>query len=207
MTYLAKIISWVFHPLLMATYGIILALFNTYLLFLPTSMKLLVIGGVFFISAFLPASLILFLIKSGAAKDTELTDRNERAVPYLIIIASIILCIFFLYRLMVPFWLLSVLGGGCVALILAVSINFYWKISAHAIGIGILTGGVMGISQIQAFNPYIAFMLLFLIAGALCTSRIYLNKHTPMQTYTGFCLGFACPFISSIWSYNHFFIK
>lgn len=207
MTKLAKIVSWIFHPLLMVTYGMILALSNTYLVFLPSSMKLLLILGVFFITAILPGSLILLLIKNGVAKDTELSDRTERAIPYLIIISSIILCMFFLYRLMIPFWLIAILGGGCIALIIAVSINFYWKISAHGIGIGALTGGVMGISHIQGFNPYMAFIILFLVAGAICSSRIYLNKHTPMQTYTGFCLGFACPFISSIWSYNYFFTK
>ncbi len=64
MTRLAKIISWIFHPLLMVTYGMVLALFNTYLLLLPLSMKLLLIGGVFFISALLPVMLILFLINN-----------------------------------------------------------------------------------------------------------------------------------------------
>ena len=38
--------------------------------------------------------------------------------------------------MMIPFWFLSLLMGACVALILSLCINFYWKISAHTLGIG-----------------------------------------------------------------------
>ena len=137
----------------------------------------------------------------------ELSDRHERAVPYLIFISSILICAFYMYKMMLPFWFVSLLLGACVALIIALVINFFWKISAHMLGIGGLLGGIMGIAQIHMMNPYWAFIIVFIIAGLLGTSRIFLRKHTPMQVYAGFCLGFACTFSSSLLNYLFLFMR
>ena len=132
----SNIISFVFHPLLMVTYGIVLALMFTFLAIYPLPVKLLIAGGTFISTAIVPGLFIFLLVKNGAAGDIELSDRKERVVPYLIFITSILVCIFFLYKMLMPFWLLAMLIGACVALVIALCVNFAWKISAHAIGIG-----------------------------------------------------------------------
>ena len=133
-----------FHPLLMVTYGVILALSFTYLAIYPPTMKMFLVGGAFLSTAVVPGIFIFLMVKNGAAGDLELTDRKERVVPYLIIITSIMVCIFYMYKMMIPFWFLSLMMGACVALIISLCINFYWKISAHTLGIGGLLGGIMG---------------------------------------------------------------
>ena len=75
------------------------------------------------------------------------------------------------------------------------------------LGIGGLLGGIMGIAQIHMMNPYWAFIIVFIIAGLLGTSRIFLRKHTPMQVYAGFCLGFACTFSASLLNYLFLFMR
>ena len=105
-----------------------------------------------------------------------------------------------------PFWLLAMLIGACVALVIALCINFAWKISAHAIGIGGLLGGVMGVARIHMINPYWAFIVVLIVAGLLGTSRIFLKRHTPMQVYAGFCLGFymyLCSLINELYLFIH----
>ncbi|MCD8193304.1 MAG: hypothetical protein LUD74_01910, partial [Tannerellaceae bacterium] len=175
----SNIISTVFHPLLMVTYGIIMALSFTYLAIFPPNVKFLLAGGAFISTAVLPGLFILLMIKSGAASDLELSDRRERVVPYLIIITSLVSCIFFIYKMRLPFWLISIMIGACIALLIALCINFFWKISAHSIGVGGLLGAVMGISRIHMINPYTGFMILILAAGLVGTARIYLKRHTP----------------------------
>lgn len=140
----SNIISGMFHPLLMVTYGVVLALTFTYLAIYPPAMKLLLAGGAFLSTAVIPGAFIFMMVKNGAAVDMELSDRHERVVPYLIFITSIMVCAFYMYKMMLPFWFISLLLGACVALILALLINFFWKISAHAIGTGGLLGGIMG---------------------------------------------------------------
>ena len=202
----SNIISMLFHPLLMVTYGITIALMCTFLAFYPLRMKLLIWGSAFLSTAVLPGLFIYLLIRTGAASDLELTKRKERVLPYLIFVVSVALCLYFLYRMMMPFWLIALLMGVCMALLLALCINFFWKISAHMIGIGGLLGGLMGVSQIHLVNPYPAFMAVLLIAGLLGTSRIFLKRHTPLQVYAGFSLGFMCTFVASMMSYIYLFI-
>ena len=86
----SNIISFVFHPLLMVTYGIVLALMFTFLAIYPLPVKLLIAGGTFISTAIVPGLFIFLLVKNGAAGDIELSDRKERVVPYLIFITSIL---------------------------------------------------------------------------------------------------------------------
>lgn len=206
MRLLSNIISGMFHPLLMVTYGVVLALTFTYLAIYPPSMKLLLAGGTFLSTAIIPGAFIYMMVKNGAATDMDLPDRHERVVPYLIFITSIMVCTFYMYKMMLPFWFISQLLGACAALILALLVNFAWKISAHTIGVGGLLGGIMGVARIHLINPYWAFIIVILIAGLVGTSRIFLKKHTPMQVYAGFCLGFICTFVASFLSYIYLFI-
>jgi membrane-associated phospholipid phosphatase len=111
-----------------------------------------------------------------------------------------------MYKMMIPFWFLSLMMGACVALIISLCINFYWKISAHTLGIGGLLGGIMGVARIHLINPYWGFIIILLAAGLVGTSRIFLKRHTPMQVYAGFCLGFICTFVASLLSYIYLFI-
>ena len=202
----STILSTLFHPLLMVTYGITFALMGTFLALYPLRMKLLIWGSAFLSTAVLPGLFIYLLTRTGAASDLELTKRKERALPYLIVISSVALCLYFLYRMMMPFWLIAILMGICVALLIALCINFFWKISAHMIGIGGLLGGLMGVARIHLINPYLLFIAVLLIAGLLGTSRIFLKRHTPLQVYAGFSLGFMCTFVASMVSYIYLFI-
>ena len=202
----SNILSTLFHPLLMETYGITFALMGTFLALYPLRMKLLIWGSAFLSTAVLPGLFIYLLTRTGAASDLELTKRKERALPYLIVISSVALCLYFLYRMMMPFWLIAILMGICVALLIALCINFFWKISAHMIGIGGLLGGLMGVARIHLINPYLLFIAVLLIAGLLGTSRIFLKRHTPLQVYAGFSLGFMCTFVASMMSYIYLFI-
>ena len=68
----ANIISCLFHPLLMVTYGILLALTFTYLAIYPPMMKAWLATGAFLSTAIIPGAFILLMIKNGAAVDMEL---------------------------------------------------------------------------------------------------------------------------------------
>ena len=193
MRLIANILSIAFHPLLMVTYGVALAFASTYLAVYPLQMKLLILSGVFLMTAVVPAIFIFLLVKYGNA-------------PYLLYVASIVACAFFLLRMLLPFWLVVILFGTAAVMLIAMGINFRWKISAHMIGIGGLIGGIMGIAQIYALNPWRGFIIGFLIAGCLGTSRLILQRHTPAQVYAGFGLGFTGIYISSLLSYFYFFI-
>ena len=58
----SNIVSILFHPLLMVTYGIVLALTCTFLSVYPLPMKLWIIGGTFVSTALMPGAFIYMLI-------------------------------------------------------------------------------------------------------------------------------------------------
>ena len=100
MKLLANIISGMFHPLLMVTYGLILAFSFTYLVIYPPMMKLLLVGGTFLSTALIPGAFLFFMVKSGQATDMELSNRRERVLPYLIFISSVMVCAFYMIKMM-----------------------------------------------------------------------------------------------------------
>jgi membrane-associated phospholipid phosphatase len=200
----ANIVSTLFHPLLMVTYGMLLALSFTYLGLYPPGLKLYLLGGVFLCTVFVPGTLVVLMVKSGVAGDMELTDKRERLMPYLLFIASHMVCLFYLLKMQLPYWILIMFPGICLALSLALCINFLWKISIHALGAGGLFGAVTGIAHTQMLNPYWLFIALLIAGGLVCTARIILGKHTLMQVCAGFLLGFICTFGAS---FTHLFFN
>ena len=202
----ANIISIAFHPLLMVTYGMLMALSFTYLSIYPFVLKLHLLGGVFLCTVAAPGTIILLMIKSKMTDDMELTNRRGRTTPYLLFIASNMACLFYLFKMQLPFWVLSMFMGICIALFVALCINFVWKISIHTLGAGGLFGAVAGIARAQAANPYWLLIAVLMVAGLVGASRIILRKHTPMQVYAGFLLGFACTFAASFTNFIYLII-
>jgi len=207
MKVLANILSILFHPLLLVTYGVVIALYCTYLAVFPSAVKALLIGGAFFSTAFLPGLFIWILVKNGQASDYELTEKQQRVVPFLISIACVLGCTYYMYKMMMPTWFLALLGGCAVALLIAMIINFFWKISVHTLSAGCMLGGIMGVARIHLVNLYWAFIAVILIAGLVAMARIYLRKHTPMQVYAGFVLGFICTFAASLMNFIYLFVQ
>ena len=58
----SNIISGMFHPLLMVTYGVVLTLTFTYLAIYPPAMKLLLAGGAFLSTAVIPGAFIFMMV-------------------------------------------------------------------------------------------------------------------------------------------------
>ena len=196
-----------FHPLLMVTYGMIAAFTFTYMAIYPISIKIFLLGIVFLLTVLMPGATMYLMMRKGAIHNMELTRRHERVVPYLVFTIGMLGSAVYLQKMMVPLWLIFPFYGTCLALILALIINFFWKISAHAIGVGGFLGGLMGIAHVHLYNPYWMFILLIIISGLVGTARLILKRHTPMQVYAGFCLGFICTFASSLLNYLYLFIK
>jgi membrane-associated phospholipid phosphatase len=182
----------------MMTYGVLLALSYTYLALFPLPAKIYMVVAVLVFTAVLPSIVVVMLVRSGGAGDLELSRKGERVIPYLSFMAGNIACFFFYSKLGMPPWFLSMFTGVSIALLFALCINFVWKISAHAMGIGGLLGAIMGASYVQMINPYRLFIGVILLAGLTCMSRIILGKHTLMQLLCGFLLGFASTFITLV---------
>jgi membrane-associated phospholipid phosphatase len=190
------IISFVFQPLLMPTYGMILLLNLDVFDLLPLIWKLVAVIGTLLFTGLLPAVPILLMMKRGEVHDLFISRREERTMPYLFSFLAYIFWTLFMWRgLSFPMFIVGAGVGTAISILIITFINLKWKISAHLSGIGGLAGGVFGVCYRLAYNPFWFFILVLFLAALVALSRIGLKAHTPGQTLAGFTVGFISVFI------------
>lgn len=189
---IAKLISYVLHPLLMPTYGFLLLFFsNNYIsTFTAPEVKLIVLGITFVFTFLLPAFNVLILLKTGRIKSLEMETNNERFLPYISTTLYYFALFYLFYNAGFPNVFKIVVLGASICLLLTLLINLKWKISAHTIGIGGTAGVVLGVMYRLKLDMEMVFMITLFLAGIIGFARLKLNAHSPAQVYTGFLLGF-----------------
>lgn len=195
----AKFFSTVFSPMMMATYGVALAMRLSFLCFIPLGSQLTVILETFLATVVVPVIGIFALYKLKVIKDPMLNERTDRTWPYIIEILCFIGTAVYLYLVKAPAWLSLFLIGGAAALLTMTVINLRWKISGHATGVGGLCAMIfyLMMSGNSVYPLRWDFMVAILIAGVVCTSRLILERHTLGQVAAGFLNGFAWVFLAA----------
>ena len=189
---LAKTISYLFHPLLMPTYGFAFIFFtkNYISTFTPPNLVWIILGVTFVFTFFLPAVNALILLKIGRIKSLEMETNNERSIPYISTSFYYFSLFYLFYNAQFPSVFKILILGAAISILLSFIINFRWKISAHTIGVGGITGAALGIIYRLQIDMHLMLMTLLLLSGIVAYARLKLNTHTPAQVYSGFVLGF-----------------
>jgi hypothetical protein len=110
---LAKLVSGIFHPLLMPLYGLIILLSApTFLVYLPSEAKKVLFLVVLINNVFVPLAVLPFLRYRNVISSYKIEDRNERIIPLLT--TSVLYCTtsFIIIRFQIPFLLKSFISGG-----------------------------------------------------------------------------------------------
>lgn len=200
MKQISTILSILFSPLLVPTYGMMLTAFLTLLSFLPTGLLWTAIGITFVLTAVLPAVTIAILYRAGVISDPGLNSRKERFIPYGVVALCYIGCAIFFYRASAPVWLPLFFAGAALATVINTLINLKWKISAHAAGMGGIVALLFRVvvSHYALVNMDIWISIAIIVSGMVMTARIYLNRHTLGQVLAGFANGFLSVFLLSM---------
>lgn len=192
---LSIFISTIFQPLLMPIYSIAFLFVYTYFRLIFIQDFWIIIAPAIIFSFALPALLIYVLYKLKMVSDLSLKKRKERFLPYLITLISYSFMIWLYYKMGMPKWFLMLSLASIAIMFVATIITFWWKISAHMLGAGGLVGGVLAVCFfVEKSNPYYLFMVAFVIAGMIGTSRLILKRHTLGQVIAGFLVGFLLSF-------------
>lgn len=196
----SEILSAIFSPLLVPTYGMILVAFLTILRLLPVNLLWTAVGITFVITCLVPVSVIIALYRSGSIKDPGLNERTERLVPYAVVILCYASCSFFFYKANAPFWLPMFFAGAAVATGINTVVNRWWKISAHGAAMGGLVALMFRIvaSHYALFNMNVWLSAVIIAAGLVMTARVYLGRHTLWQVIAGCANGFICVYLLSM---------
>jgi hypothetical protein len=201
---LARVISFIFHPLLMATY-----FFGLLYFFLPSALfpiakdrQPVLIVFISLMTFFIPAVGISVLRTFGAISSFTLFDRRERIRPFfLIMIVYLFFTYFFAFKqgFGIEDNLFKFLLIIDLLVIVATAITFYYKVSIHSIGIMGVLGIVLPLNNMVENNTlFIPTIVIIIISGLVMSARLQLNSHTTREVWVGALTGFLIGFLGVI---------
>jgi membrane-associated phospholipid phosphatase len=185
----ANFISWVISPVVVAPvayYAIVMQGYGND----ANSLSYLIV--LFFSSTIAPILLISGLKKIGKISDFNITFREQRFLPLLVLVAVNALGYEFMKHLLPPRLLTGILLFNAVNMIFILLITLQWKISIH------LFTFASSIALLFMQFGTIALSLLVLVP-ILMWSRIFLKAHNFLQTLVGGIVGFTVMYAELKW--------
>lgn len=189
----ALVLSVLFHPLLMTTYGCAFLLFglhdSVYDFLTPAPIKWRITLLVFAVSFILPVLNIYLLYKFERLPSFLFSDRRQRTFPYLL--SALFYFGLFYLLLDISIWnsIKLFIAGAGIAILICSLINLRYKISAHMVGLGGLFGMLLSVSYLLKMDITLYFVAVVLLAGLVGASRILLKEHNSGELFSGFVLG------------------
>ena len=190
MTALAKIISWVFHPLWVPMFLFLyLISVDPYLGMQPA--VTLYVGVVLAVSILATVLSLLMLRRSKGISDLEVSVRSERFVPFFIVLIYQAMVLWTIQgaEAYIPEGWFALFQGQLILLTIALLITIKFKASMHLMGQG---GALATLGFFNAHHNLGLEMLLpagFIIAGLVGWARSKLGVHTLLELAVGFTLG------------------
>ena len=187
----AKVISALFHPLLMPLLGVIFIFYSgSYVSFLPSDVKRIILLVIAANTLGLPLLMMPLFIQFGAVKSLAMESSKERVLPLAFTLIPYILSVYFLIKLPIPVVVAGFMLGASIIVASCLIISYWWKISIHLVGIGGIVGFIIAFS-IRLYTDILPYLLVAIfIAGLLASARLLSKSHKPSQVYSGFILGF-----------------
>ena len=212
MKFISNLISWIFLPLFMPVYALLLTMYipsleegsfqNKTIYLLDPRLKLALLGIFFLFSFLAPAISLVILKRKNKISNLEIDNRSERFIPILITaIYSAVLAWFLMAKTpagILPAAIYLLPAGGTVAILLVLVITRFDKISLHALGVGMLMGFLIAYFQTQAQFQLGILFLATIVSGVVMSARLFLGKHNLRQCLMGYFLGMLVIYLTII---------
>lgn len=186
---LANFVSWVINPVVVAP-AAYLAVILLGLRADPERFSYLTI--LFSASTFAPMALIYGLKKTGRVSDYNISFREQRFLPLLVLVVVNAIGYEFMQQMHAPRLLSGILLFNAVNTVLILLVTLQWKISIHLFT---FTSSV-ALLFLQ-FGP--AALWALPAVPLLMWSRMVLKAHNFMQTLVGAIIGFSVMYVELRW--------
>ena len=185
----ASLVSWIISPVVVAPAAYLLIILYGY----TSQPRHLSWFIVLFVSATIaPTMLIYGLKKIGKVSDYNITFREQRFLPLLVLVGVNALGYELMKQLGAPRFLSGILFFNAVNTVFILLVTLQWKISIH------LFSYTSSVALLYLQSGSAALWLLSLVP-LLMWSRIDLKAHNFMQTLVGGCIGFWLMFSEFKW--------
>lgn len=205
----AQVISWIFNPLLMPLYGLLMVMYfpsdhityNPYCMYyLPAENKMSILY-IFLLFGFAAPGLSFYLLqRRNIIQSIEMESRKERRIPIIIMFAYCLMLYILLVYLsngstLLPKYIYALPLSGTVVTFIFFFLNQWKKISIHSAAAGILVGFIF--AYILGHYEYTLAMLAtaFIISGLVMSARLFLEKHSMQETIIGWSIGAIVTFL------------
>lgn len=188
----AQFFSFITHPVWMPLVAFLcIFAIPSGISYMTVQTKLIVLLIPLTFTIVVPLLFVAALRMSGWLPNFSFEKKKERMV----ILLFATLSLYISYQLLKstpihPIFKQTLLVGTTLTWILAL-ISRVWKISLHMASIGALSGLFFILSVKFQLPSKNLFVLALLCSGLLGSARIFLHKHTPLQVYIGFLVGFC----------------
>lgn len=201
----ALFLSVVFQPLLMPSLVFGILFFGVpQASSIPESFKVRLFYLIVSSTLLIPMVLMVGLRWSGLIKSLHFEEKSDRRTPFVLITFFYLLTTYFLMgktELDPILW--QGMGVITCSVALLTGVTFFWKMSAHMIGIGGLLA-VLGVLGIYFPSLGLAYLLVaaLILGGLVASARLYLGAHSPAEVYVGFLVGFTTCWMGFMWIYG-----
>ena len=201
MKFLAKILSFVFHPLLLPTFGtVLIVLSNPYWFYGFKTGPFSILAIIIPLTFGFPVITVLLMKALNFVDDLYLRDQRQRFIPFVAIMIYYFWTFMVLRSQQLPTPMLWMMLGSCIAVVFGFITNIVMKISLHALGMGCLLCVAINSVLISYSNMIPLLLICILAAGLVGSARLYLKEHEPQEVYSGYLLGIMGMMMAS-WFY------
>lgn len=194
----ANIISYVFHPLIIATLLVTILYFFAPSFISPVSKQSVkvVLIIIFSLTYIIPLSSIGILKLTSNISSLKLSNRKERLIPFLFVTLYYALTTYLFYSKIPLGENLAIIFAAITFILFIITIgSTIVKVSAHSAG---ACGMVGFMTAIHIRYPdsilFIPIIIAIIIAGAICSARLALGEHNLREVACGAAIGFFISF-------------
>jgi hypothetical protein len=193
----ARLVSYLFHPLLMPTLGLLLILNSgTYISLLDPAVKRAILFVMALGTLIFPLLLIPVLYYRNLIASLQDATREERLMPQMIILILYVITLVYFIRLPVSKLIQAYILSATILLFLVLLISLKFKICSHMTALGGITGLILSLILLFETPLQGVLMISFMAAGITGTARLSLGIQRPVEIYSGYLLGVAVVMIT-----------
>lgn len=196
----ARLISYVFHPLLFVTYLVLmLGWFMPRFMLIPPAAMLKFAAFVSIITFVFPAANLVMLKAFGSISSLEMEVRRDRILPFVMITVFYgVVCAMFYYKVSVNINFNKIMLIATALTLVATVVTFFFKISVHSLAMGGALGILLPLNKVADGALLLPAVVMMVLAGMVMSARLYLQAHTLREVGYGAAVGFLIGFFGMI---------
>lgn len=188
----ARIISYLFHPLLMPTLGLLLLLNSgTYISLLDPAAKRAILFIMALGTLIFPLMMIPILYYRNLISGLQNASREERLVPHFIILILYIITFVYFVRLPLSKLIDAYVFSTSLSLFLLLLLSFRFRLCIHMTALGGITGLIIALTLLYEIQMEGILMLVLMAAGLTGSARLMLGAQKPGEILAGYLIGFG----------------